>query len=279
MRIGVIGAHGFIGSQLTAALIAAGHEPVPFTIENPVTSEQGLRMAKNLDGLLWAASSSTPATVGQALDECDVFRSSLLLLQDSGIKRFLFMSSGGTVYGNGPAPHGEEDELKPVSDYGKLKAAMEGVARDLWPSATILRPSNVYGPGQLAKGGQGVLGHWLQAIVDGEPPILYGDPAVARDYVYIDDCVRAIIAAFERDDAAGQTINIGSGSPTSLDELLQIVCRVTGRRIDPRYEKGRPYDNQSTWLRIDRARDILGWTPETDLDDGIAAMWAWKEGR
>lgn len=283
MRVGVIGARGFIGTALTAALESAGHEAVPFTQEHPITSPEGRKAANGLDGAVWVASSSTPASVGQhpetADAELDLFRESLAAMADLDIARFILVSSGGTVYGSAPAPSSEEDELAPVNAYGRLKAQMEGIAREQRPDTTILRLSNVYGPGQLAKGGQGVLGHWLDAIINGRRPVIFGDPAVARDYVFVGDCADAIIAALATDRSIGATINIGSGEPTSLSSLLDIVSQVTGRQLDPIIDEGRPFDNSSTWLRIDRARDLLGWRPSTSLVDGVRAMWDWKVGR
>lgn len=282
MRIGVVGAHGFIGANLAAALKTAGHEAVPFTTDRPVTGADGREAARGLDALIWVASSSTPASVGadpaSAAAEIDMFKDSLAAIEDCEIRRLILVSSGGTVYGAG-APSSEDDELMPVSEYGRLKAQIERVAREARPDTTILRLANVYGPGQLGKGGQGVLGHWLQAIVDRRQPILYGDPAVARDYVYVADCTAAIIAAVETAESAGRTINVGSGHPTSLAELLAVVEQATGCSVDAAYESGRPFDNSSTWLSIDRARDILGWEPTTSLSDGVKAMWEWTVNR
>lgn len=280
MRIGVVGARGFIGSNLSRVL---GGEVVPFTSERRLTSADGRTAARGLDGLVWAATSSTPASVGTDPDsgraELDEFRTSLEVMSSLDIARFVLISSGGTVYGAAPSPSSEDDELVPVSDYGRLKAAMEGTALEHDPGATILRLSNVYGPGQRAKGGQGVLGHWMQALIDGRRPVVYGSPSVARDYVYVDDCAHAVAAALRTERSIGTIINIGSGQPTTLEDLLGLVAEATGQDIDPVYEPGRPFDNASTWLRIDRARELLGWQPTTPLLDGIRRMWEWTVGR
>lgn len=280
MRIGVVGARGFLGSNLVAALDSAGHRAISFTTNRPVTSPAGQEAARGLDGLVWAATTCTPASVGKdpasGQAELATFVESLASLQNHEIPRFVFISSGGTVYGNAPSPHSEDDEPEPTSEYGRLKMAMEHEVRAERPEATILRPSNVYGPGQVAKGGQAVLGHWLQALADSENPTVYGDPNVARDYVYVSDCTRAIIAGLA---APGETINIGSGVPTSLANLLAVVEEVTGRQLSPVFRPGRPYDNRSTWLTIDRAKRVLGWEPTTSLIDGVAAMWDWMVGR
>lgn len=278
MRIGIVGAHGFIGSALREEL--HDHEVVEFTRERPITSEKGRTAAADLDAVVWAASSNTPATLaanpGNAEQEVREFSEGLDLLSDLNLDRLIVLSSGGTVYGHAPTPHDEETQLEPVSDYGKLKAEIERVAKEKCPNVTILRLSNVYGPGQEGAGNQGVLAHWLTAIANGDQPVIYGDPEIARDYVYVGDAVRGIRAALER-DVRGTTINLGSGTPTSLNELQSIVADVTGMVGGADLKPGRPYDNRSTWLRIERARELLDWEPTVSLQDGIRLMWKWKE--
>lgn len=302
MRIGIVGANGFIGSALTAAVQKAGHSAVPFTRANPISGGDRYRPvsagadqnrvagedaaragAGDLDAVVWAATSSTPATIaadpGTGETELKEFEETCAALARGGDTRFILLSSGGTVYGHGHPPHREDDALSPTNDYGKFKVRMEEVCRSIFPDSTILRISNVYGPGQRARGGQGVLGHWMKALRNGGTPVIYGDPTVARDYVYIADCACAIVAATETPSASGQTINIGSGEPTSLEALAGVLAGVTGIDTAPQILEGRPYDNRSTWLATTRARDLLGWSATTPLTEGVRAMWEWSDER
>lgn len=278
MKVGIVGGRGFIGSALSSEL--AGHEVVPFTRDYPLTSPEAADVVADLDALVWAASSSTPATLAKHPEYADVelaeFTETLGVLADLPEKRLIVLSSGGTVYGNSPSPHDESAPLAPVSVYGELKVRIEERLKELQPHATILRLSNVYGPGQLGVGGQGVLAHWMNAIAEGGSPVIYGDPEVARDYIYIGDAVRGIRLALET-DVRGQIINLGSGYPTTLRELYAEVAAVTGIDNRPDIQPGRPYDNQSTWLQISRARELLDWEPTVTLGDGIRNMWEWKE--
>lgn len=152
----------------------------------------------------------------------------------------------------------------------RLRAADPDRAR-----AVILRISNAYGPGQRLGKGQGVIGHWMAAAARGEPLHVYGDPAATRDYIYVDDVVEAMETVLALDQAVDvpAILNIGSGVPTALGELAEIVAElVGGAKII--HEPGRAFDVRDTWLDVRLARDTVGWVPRTPLVEGLARTWA-----
>lgn len=140
-----------------------------------------------------------------------------------------------------------------------------------------MRIANAYGPGQRGSRGQGVLGLWMRAVLDGEPVRVYGSVDVERDYVYVDDAADAIARVVERPDAPG-IVNVGSGHPTHLGDLLDMLAYVVGpERVRLERLPARAVDPGSTWLDVSLARDALAWEPRTRLADGMARMWEWVQ--
>lgn len=140
--------------------------------------------------------------------------------------------------------------------------------------SAVLRISNVYGPGQPAAPGQGVIAHWLHALVRGEAIEVFGSFDVARDYVYVSDVCEAVAAAVARLGALPPVLNIGSSTPTTLGQLINLVQDITGVPCVREVQLGaRSFDADSTWLDCTQARIALGWRPTMGLREGIAATW------
>ena len=138
----------------------------------------------------------------------------------------------------------------------------------------MLRLSNAYGPGQRTGTGQGVVGHWFEALRSGRPVRLFGDPETIRDYVYIDDVAAAFVAVHLADGPLPSILNVGSGRPTSLRELLTLVLHAAERPDQPvEFTSDRPFDRRHTWLDISEARRSLGWRPATSLEAGLRLAW------
>jgi UDP-glucose 4-epimerase len=190
----------------------------------------------------------------------------------------VLLSSGGAVYGPpATAPFSEADDPHPANEYGRIKFAEERLLADEGVAHTVLRIANPYGPAQVSGaartvGGQGVVGHWLASIRIGAPVTVYGDGSAVRDYVYVKDVAAAVATAAER--RPGGVINIGSGTGTSLAELLDVVTKaVAPHPVTVHREPPRDVDPAAAWLSVDKARELLGWSATTGLAEGIALTW------
>ena len=191
-----------------------------------------------------------------------------------GVKRVVLFSTGGALYGEPDyLPCDESHSIKPLSVYGASKHALEQYTRVIAESNdieySILRPGNVYGPGQNPYGESGVVAIFGSKMLAGEQVDIHGDGEQVKDYVYVDDVVAASIAAARAGAPAGGIYNIGSGVPTSVNDIFFLLAEATGYDRAPVHALERPGDVRRIYLDVSRARDDLGWTPEIDLREGI----------
>jgi UDP-glucose 4-epimerase len=278
MRVAVIGSNGFFGRALVPALRAAGTQVVEFPPTRPFLHPDG----SPTDGLAAAgtvcylASRITPAVAERdpeaASAHVATLRGLLDALRDSG-KRVIYPSSGGTVYDTDEEPpYAEASPLKPIGRFGSTKVQVEQILREARGIETVaLRVSNAYGPGQPASKGFGVVAHWLAAAARNEPLRVFGSLEKTRDFVYIDD----VCAAFSRaitSHAPPPVVNIGSGVPTRLGDLIEILSDVVDG-IEIVHEPDRGFDVERSWLDISCARETLGWEPRIGLREGIRRTW------
>jgi UDP-glucose 4-epimerase len=142
----------------------------------------------------------------------------------------------------------------------------------------ILRYSNVYGPGQLARRSQGVIAAWLRAVVAGNPVALFGDGSVRRDFVYVDDAVAATMLVATNPAAHG-AYNVGAGRAFSLKEVLGVVEEVVDQPFAVEALEAREIDVPIIELDYSRIQALTGWAPTTELREGVAASWAWLQAR
>ncbi len=186
----------------------------------------------------------------------------------------LFMSSGGTVYGDPQTlPVTEAAPLRPCSCHGAGKAAAELFLRAHRPEHTvILRPSNIYGPEQPLRSGFGVIRHLLACAAEGRIFQLWGDGLQLRDYLYLDDFADAVQQLALRRDIAG-TFNLGSGKGTSLNELVALVEAIAGRRVGIDQRPARAGDVLRIVLDSTALSAATGWHPATCLRAGIERIW------
>ena len=191
-----------------------------------------------------------------------------ITLRRNRVKRIVYASSGGTVYGN-PAkfPVGEDAPLDPQSPYGISKLAGEFYVRISGISRAVLRYPNVYGPGQPADGAAGVVAIFIGRMMLDEQCIIYGDGHQARDYVFVEDIARANVMALEADKDG--IYNIGSGGPITVNEIHRIISAQMGKYISPKYEDTRQGDVRTSFLDANRFRDQIGWEPTVTLEEGI----------
>jgi UDP-glucose 4-epimerase len=298
---------GLLGSHLALRLAAAGHRTTVFSRSfNPVLREsaadRGIRLVEGevalspaledevdaADLVFYAAGSSTPSAsdldpagslVGSVVPAVAV----LELVRRAGRGRAIIASSGGTIYGC-PArfPTPEQAPLEPISLHGLHALSMERYARFFADrhslDVVVLRYSNVYGPGQLARRSQGVIAAWVRAIAAGDPVVLFGDGSVRRDFIYVDDAVAATLSA-ATDPAAHGAYNVGAGRAFSLREVLDVVEEVVDRPFAVETLEAREVDVPVIELDYSRIQALTGWAPTTELREGVAASWAWQRER
>ena len=195
-----------------------------------------------------------------------------------GVERLINASTGGAVLGDVTPPVHEDMVARPISPYGASKLASEGYCSayaGAYGLGTLsLRFSNIYGPGSLHKGS--VVAHFFRRLLQNETLIVHGSGEQQRDFLYIEDLAAGIASAL-LSDVTG-VLQLGSGRPTSVNELIALMTEVvapTGHAVTVHHEAERRGEVQRTWCRIERARTTIGFDPATSLRDGLARTWAW----
>ncbi len=296
MRILVTGGAGFIGSHVVDRCLSAGHEVV--IVDNLSTGRRELvnpsaRLAvvdlRNAE-LADVFHTERPDTVIHVAAQAEVRRSveepvfdadvnilgSVNLLECCrrfGVTRVVYSSSGGAVYGDTETlPTPEDHPARPASPYGVSKLTVEHYLacwRDLYGIPGVaLRYANVYGPRQSPLGEAGVVAIFSHRLLRAEPAIINGDGLQTRDYVYVGDVAGANLRAVERPDVCGP-INIGTGAQTSVVDLFEQLRAVAG--VDARATHGpaKLGEQRRSVLDIGRARELLGWSPNVSLAEGL----------
>ena len=205
---------------------------------------------------------------------------------DQGVSKFLFASSGGTVYGPSLVSPLREDYLtRPINAYGASKVAIELYLRVLRQTramqTTSLRIANPYGVGQRAHRNQGFIAAAMSAAINGKTLPCWGDGSVTRDFIYVTDVAEAFVLCC-RFNGQAQEINIGSGEGRSLRDVIAAVQQVTNRTLTIDYQRDRNIDVKTNVLDIHLAADTLNWRPKTSFIDGIrltAEWWAQEYSR
>ena len=275
----VVGADGFLGRHLVRRLQQAGVPVLSHTRARPLLWPDG-RPDPGLAAVgtvFWLASTINPAVAesdpGRVAADHAVFRDLLDRLPAG--PRVVLVSSGGTVYDPAATPpYAESAPVRPTGAYGAAKLALErALTEALGPAAVVVRVANAYGPGQPAASGQGVVAHWLRSAAEGGPVTIYGDPQTTRDYVYVVDIADALLRVHVAAEPPA-VVNVGSGRPTTLEELAEVVMDVVGRdRTELRHLPARSFDLSRTWLDVTLAEQALGWVAATGLREGVAAAW------
>jgi len=321
MKILVTGGAGFIGSHIVDALLAAGHAPavlddlssgsrdnlpagVPLHVGDIADAAAVERAfaAEQPDAVCHqAAQMSVSRSVREPAFDARVNVIGLINVLDAavarGVKRFVFASSGGVLYGDVTTPAPEPTPADPVSPYGITKWVGERYlrfyAREHGLAAVALRYSNVYGPRQNPHGEAGVVAIFCKKYLAGEPARINGDGRYVRDYVYGPDVARANLASLTADPAVVKpgallSLNIGTGLGTDVNELeamlrgaMQEDLAGRGRPATlplPEHGPARAGDLRSNMVDPGLAADLLAWRPEVSLADGLARTAAWFAG-
>lgn len=288
----LVGGAGFIGRSLAARLVEHGKEvhvlsrSLAGELPAGVVAHQGDQGDPDVVAPLLArctevfhlATSTTPVdTVWRPAMEAEVNLLPALRFLECAQRfpanRYLYVSTGGALYGDAELA-AEQTPLAPLSYHGAGKLALEsffGVFGQRHPGRlSILRPSNVYGPGQGLRPGFGAVRTLLERAMDGDRVTIYGDGGAVRDYLYIDDLVSACLCALS---GPVGIYNIGAGRGTSLNTLVALVERVSGRHLKIEHQPPRSSDVKRIVLDVDRARKLLGWRAEVDLETGVLRAW------
>jgi UDP-glucose 4-epimerase len=204
----------------------------------------------------------------------------------SGVKKFIYLSSGGTVYGESTTlkPIVESHPKNPVSTYGlgKLESenAITTILSDSDVSSDIFRLSNIYGERQNMSNGQGVVGIFFKALLHNKTIEIFGNGGVVRDYLYVSDVASAVYLSIA-DNSSGtrtRTYNLGSGVGTSILQLTNLMENASGRKFTIKHTHPRNFDCSYNVLHIKKITTEFGWAPSVKLPDGLKRTWSWFQG-
>jgi len=307
-RILVTGAAGFIGSWLVDELLKRGHSVVGvddlsggFLVnvnENCKFIKMDSRDVKKVERIVKDESIeiiyhlAAYAAEGQSIfspiqiNDINITPMNVLLVAavNNDVEKFVFTSSMA-VYGRQKPPFSEDMPRIPEDPYGCAKAYCERMleifSRIYDLRYTILRPHNVYGPRQnISDPYRNVLGIWINRIMRGKPPIIYGDGEQTRAFSYIEDVTRAVANAGFFEKADRQIINVGSSEIVTINEACRIVLSVMGRGLEPIYAEERAGEVKHAYCTIEKAERLLDYETRTKLEDGVQKMvdWAKKVG-
>lgn len=296
MNILILGAAGFIGTNLTLRLIKEKENQITvvdknknwfvneIVSENLIIKESSLDInmdfgiLRNQDIVYHLVSTVVPSTSNQHISqdiEANVLFSSHLFdaCVKYGVKKVVFLSSGGTVYGKeSKCPLSESTTTNPISSYGVQKITIEKLLY-LYNymyglDYRIIRLANPYGPYQRPNGILGAVTTFTYKALNGEQIVVFGDGSVIRDFIYIDDAIKGILNIVNGDNKH-RTFNLGCGYGTSIKELLDIIEKSLRLKLNVVYKSGRSVDVPINYLDISRYEKYYGKLNAISLENGI----------
>jgi UDP-glucose 4-epimerase len=301
MKALVIGGNGFIGSHLVDQLVANGWEVVVLDFQErrydslpagvhfihgdlnqPYIVREALVGVDVVYHLAWATIHEV-ANQDPAADISANLIPTIHLIEacrSAGTRRFVFTSSGGTIYG--PAaqfPTTESHPQNPINAYGITKLAVEKYLQmfnHLYGfDYAVLRPSVPYGPRQNPLGKQGAVAVFLYRVSRNLPINIWGDGSATRDYFYIGDLVAALRAAAECPLDRERIFNIGGSQGITLNGLLKKIENTVGKKAVVEYQQARKFDAPKIVLDTTLAKQLLNWEAKVSLDEGLENTWKW----
>ena len=305
MKVLVTGGAGFIGSHLVDAYLAAGHEVAVVDDLSSGRREQvdpraGFHRVDICDARLEAVfAAEKPDLVSHHAAQIDVRKAvadprldvginvlgTINVLEQcarAGVRKVVFASTGGAIYGElETMPADESHPVRPLSPYGIDKHTAEHYLRFYRETRGLdvaaLRYANVYGPRQDPHGEAGVVAIFASAMLAGRTPTIYGDGEQVRDFVYVGDVVRANLLAGERETP--EPVNVGTGIGASVNDIYRTLAQIIGFTQPALYAEGKAGDVRRSALDAARARQTLGWEPQTSLEEGLRETVAWFRAR
>ncbi len=298
MKFLLIGGNGFIGSHLIDILLKNNHKvrvydlfmekyraplkDVDYRIHSIDDLSSLYEAMLDIDVVFHLASASVPSTSNQdpLLDIHGNLITSINILNtavSAKIKKIIYFSSGGAIYGDSDGPIDENQQLNPISSYGIIKSTVEKyflLYSKIYKIETIIfRPSNPYGPRQGHFIAQGVISTFLRKISNSEPLKVFGDGCNLKDYIYIEDLV--FICYHISINVNEGTFNIGSGVGTSINKIIEIIKEVTSTNPKIEYNESKNYDVANFILDVSNAKKIVKNHNLLNLKDGIVKTWKW----
>ncbi len=298
-KVIVTGGAGFIGSHLVDRLISMDYDVL--VIDNLLNgskdniNENAEFLKKDIcdEDLDSVVKKYSPSFVFHLAAQIDVRKSLADPLWDEGInirgtlnlleavakakiKKIIFSSTGGAIYGEGK--YADEELLpEPLSPYGVAKLSCEHYLRvySKWENVpfTSLRYGNVYGPRQDPYGEAGVVAIFCNQLIKNEKSILYGQGTMIRDYICVLDVVEANIMAMDRGEC--RTYNIGTGNPTTVLELFSLLKDISGKNFEPELADAREGEISEIYLNCEKAKNELKWKPKITLKEGLKDTYKW----
>ncbi len=309
MRVLLTGCAGFIGSKVAERLVGEGHRVVGVDNLDPaypvVLKEWRLaRLASGRGFVFRPGTILDPAFLADLWAEAGPFDAVVNLAARAGVRQSLrnprgyyevnvlgtlnllelcrhrdvpvfVLASTSSLYGDGPRPFREDQPTdRPLSPYAASKKAAEVLAytyhRLFGLNVVVLRYFTVYGP--AGRPDMSIF-RFVRRIAEGLPIVVYGDGTQERDFTYVDDVARGTVAAL---DLAGfEIINLGSDRPVELNRVILTIEGILGRQAVIERRPRHPADVEATWADISRARELLGWQPEVDLETGLELTVSW----
>jgi UDP-glucose 4-epimerase len=302
----VLGGRGFIGVNLIHALLTEGYLVRSF--DRPNVKQLNASFGEDASYEEVEGDFASEADIAQAVVGCDIcfhlisttlpkssnadpvfdvetnLLGSIRLLNQAlkaGIKKIIFLSSGGTVYGTPiGVPITEEHPTDPICSYGITKLGIEkylSLYRQLYGlEYTVLRLANPFGEWQRVHASQGAVAVFMAKALNGETIEIWGDGTVVRDYIYISDVVAALLLSVKYDGPL-HIFNIGSGCGHSINQVLDAIEAVTKGGTKRQYTAARSFDVPVSVLSIERAKLALGWSPAVSFLEGLSRTHAWYQ--
>ncbi len=305
MRFVVTGGAGFIGSNTVDELVRRGHSVVVLDdlssgkeenlaesrnkitfIKGSITDIEVVRKAMHEAECVvhLAARTSVPRSVKDPIEtnriNIDGTLNVLVAARDAKVKRVVFAASSSAYGESGTLPKVETMEPQPISPYGLTKYVGELYAQAFGRCYGLenlsLRYFNIFGPRQDPSSPySGVLAKFCTAFLEDTQPVIFGDGEQTRDFTYVENAVQANLLACEAPHASGKVFNIGVGERFSLNQTVALLCKISGKNLEAKYDPPREGDIRDSQADISQAREFLGYEPKVGFEEGLRRTFEW----